>query len=169
MIVIGRESARPRAAMTDQDAQRAASAPYPLGMIDLSSDFGARAARHLREETVAWLTTVTPKGAPLPSPVWFLWDGEESVLMYSMPSARIANLKATPRVTLNFGGDGRGGDIVVFSGIATVDRHLPRADANESYGNKYSESIARLGSTPEAFAQRYSEPVRIMLTGLRGH
>jgi PPOX class probable F420-dependent enzyme len=167
---LGPESARPSAATSDETRHRGAwSAPYHRGVIDLSSDFGARAARHLREETVVWLTTVTPKGAPLPSPVWFLWDGEESVLMYSMPSARIANLKANPRVTLNFGGDGRGGDIVVFSGIATVDRHLPRADANESYGNKYSESIARLGSTPEAFAQRYSEPVRIMLTGLRGH
>lgn len=138
-------------------------------MIDLSSDFGARAARHLREETVVWLTTVTPKGAPLPSPVWFLWDGEEFVLMYSMPGARIANLKENPRVTLNFGGDGHGGDIAVFSGTATVDPELPRADANETYLSKYSDGIIRLGSTPEAFAQRYSEPVRIMLTGLRGH
>ena len=138
-------------------------------MIDLSSDFGARAARHLRDETVVWLTTVTPKGAPLPSPVWFLWDGAESVLMYSMPSARITNLKDNPRVTLNFGGDGQGGDIVVFSGTAHVDRELPRADANESYVSKYSDGIARLGSTPESFAERYSEPVRITLTGLRGH
>jgi PPOX class probable F420-dependent enzyme len=138
-------------------------------MIDLSSDFGARAARHLREETVAWLTTVTPKGAPLPSPVWFLWDGEESVLMYSMPSARITNLKDNSRVTLNFDGDGHGGDIVVFSGTATVDRELPRANANELYLSKYSDGLAQLGSTPEAFAERYSEPVRIMLTGLRGH
>jgi PPOX class probable F420-dependent enzyme len=144
-------------------------APYPPGMIDLSSDFGARAARHLREETVVWLTTVTPKGAPLPSPVWFWWDGAESVLMYSMPSARITNLKDNPRVTLNFDGDGQGGDIVVFSGTATVDRQLPRADANKSYLSKYSQGITRIGSTPEAFAQRYSEPVRITLTRLRGH
>jgi PPOX class probable F420-dependent enzyme len=138
-------------------------------MIDLSSDFGARAARHLRDEMVVWLTTVTPKGAPLPSPVWFLWEGAESVLMYSMPSARITNLEDNPRVTLNFGGDGQGGDIVVFSGTAFVDRELPRADANESYLSKYSEGMTRLGSTPEAFAQRYSEPVRIILTRLRGH
>jgi PPOX class probable F420-dependent enzyme len=138
-------------------------------MLDLSSDFGGRAARHLREETVVWLTTVTPKGAPLPSPVWFLWDGEASVLMYSMPSARITNLKDNPRVTLNFGGDGNGGDIVIFSGTATVDRELPSAHANESYLSKYREGITRLGSTPEAFAEQYSEPVRIRLTGLRGH
>ncbi len=138
-------------------------------MIDLSSDFGARAARHLREEMVVWLTTVTRRGAPLPSPVWFLWDGEQSVLMYSMASARIANLVGNPRVTLNFGGDGHGGDIVVFSGTATVDPELPRADANEAYVSKYSEGIARIGLAPETFAQRYSEPVQIMLTGLRGH
>jgi PPOX class probable F420-dependent enzyme len=138
-------------------------------MIDLSSDFGARAERHLREETVVWLTTVTPKGAPLPSPVWFLWDGEESVLMYSMPSTRIGNLKDNPRVTLNFGGDGNGGDIVVFSGTAKVEPGVPRADANVAYLSKYTEGLARLGSTPEAFAERYSEPVQIKLTGLRGH
>jgi PPOX class probable F420-dependent enzyme len=128
-----------------------------------------RAARRLREESVVWLTTVTSKGAPLPSPVWFLWDGEESVLMYSLASARIANLKSNPRVTLNFGGDGRGGDIIIFSGTATVDPKLPSADANDRYLSKYSEGIARLGLTPEAFAQRYSEPVRITLAALRGH
>jgi PPOX class probable F420-dependent enzyme len=72
-------------------------------------------------------------------------------------------------VTLNFDGDRHGGDIVVFSGTATVDRELPRADANESYLSKYSEGITRIGSTPEAFAHRYSEPVRITVTGLRGH
>jgi PPOX class probable F420-dependent enzyme len=138
-------------------------------MIDLSSDFGARAARHLREEMVAWLTTVTPKGAPLPSPVWFLWDGAESVLMYSMASTRITNLQDNPRVTLNFDGDGHGGDIVVFSGAATIDRELPPADANESYLSKYRDGITGLGLTPEVFAERYSEPVRITLTGLRGH
>jgi PPOX class probable F420-dependent enzyme len=142
---------------------------YPRDVIDLTSDFGARAARHLREETLVWLTTVTPKGSPLPSPVWFVWDGEESVLMYSMPGPRIANLKNNPRVTLNFGGDGHGGDIVIFSGTATIEPALGRADGNEAYLSKYREGITRLGSTPDAFAQQYSEPVRITLTRLRGH
>jgi hypothetical protein len=44
-------------------------------MIDESCEFGARVARHLREEIVVWLTTVTPSGAPLPRPVGFVWDG----------------------------------------------------------------------------------------------
>ena len=85
-------------------------------MIDESTEFGARVARHLRDEIVVWMTTVTPVGSPLPMPVWFIWDGAGSVLMYSQPGARVRNVEANPRVTLNFSGDGRGGDIVVLSG-----------------------------------------------------
>ena len=138
-------------------------------MIDEGTEFGARVARHLREDPVVWLTTVTPAGAPLPAPVWFLWDGAETVTMYSMPGARIRNLEANPRVTLNFAGDGRGGDIVVISGRAAVDRGAPSAAGAEAYLAKYGARIQRIGMTPDAFAQRYSEPVRIRLTRVRGH
>ena len=51
---------------------------------DPDDAFGARAARHLRDDVVVWLTTVGPDGAPTPSPVWFLWDGDSSALMYSL-------------------------------------------------------------------------------------
>lgn len=82
-------------------------------MIDETSEFGRRVARHLREEHVVWLTTVTPSGAPLPRPVGFLWDGEQTVSVYSQAGARIRNLTANPKVTLSFGGDGQGGDMPV--------------------------------------------------------
>ena len=85
-------------------------------MIDESTEFGARVARHLREEIVVWMTTVAPDGSPLPMPVWFHWDGGENVLMYSQRGARVRNIEANPHVTLNFAGDGDGGDIVVLSG-----------------------------------------------------
>jgi PPOX class probable F420-dependent enzyme len=142
--------------------------PYDPTVIDESTEFGARVARHLREETVVWLTSVTPAGSPLPSPVWFLWDGGESVLMYSIPGARVRNIETNRRVALNFAGDGRGGDIVVLSGKATVDSAAPPADAGD-YSVKYDEHIARMDMTPETFAERYSVPVRIHLTGVRGH
>jgi PPOX class probable F420-dependent enzyme len=101
--------------------------------------------------------------------VWFVWDGAEEVTMHSRPSARVRNVEANPNVTLNFGGDGRGGDIVVLSGHATPDTTLPAADASPAYLAKYDEHIARIGHTPETFAQAYSVPVRIRLTRLRGH
>ena len=52
-------------------------------VIDESTEFGARVARRLREETVVWLTTVTPSGAPLPRPVGFLWDGGDTPAHHS--------------------------------------------------------------------------------------
>jgi PPOX class probable F420-dependent enzyme len=138
-------------------------------VIDESTDFGARVAAHLRDEIVVWLTTVTPKGSPLPMPVWFDWDGAGSVLMFSQEGLRVRNIEANPRVTLNFDGDGRGGDIVVLSGRARIDRDAPPANRADTYLEKYAEHIERIGLTPEQFAARYCVPIRIELTTLRGH
>ena len=140
-----------------------------MSAIDESTEFGARAARHLREEIVVWMTTVTPAGAPVPRPVWFIWDGAETVVMYSRPSPRIRNLEANPHVTLNFDGDGGGGDIVVLSGTAVVDPDLPAANERPEYLAKYEEHIARIGMTPDTFARAYSVPVRFELTKIQGH
>jgi PPOX class probable F420-dependent enzyme len=138
-------------------------------VFDEGTEFGARVARHLREEIVVWMTTVTPAGEPLPMPVWFVWDGGELVRMHSRRGARVRNIEGNPRVSLNFSGDGRGGDIVVFSGQATAGAGLPPADQDPEYLEKYHDHIARIGMTPETFAQTYEVPVRIQLTRLRGH
>lgn len=45
-------------------------------MPDDSTEIGARAERRLREEEIAWLTTVRADGQPQSVPVWFLWDGD---------------------------------------------------------------------------------------------
>jgi PPOX class probable F420-dependent enzyme len=139
-------------------------------VIDESTEFGARAGRHLRDERVVWLTTVTPAGAPLPRPVWFLWDGERTVLVFSLArTARTRNIEANPRVSLNFAGDGGGGDIVVLSGRATIEPDAQPAHRVPAYVEKYGWGFARLGVTPEQFADRYSVPIRIELVDLRGH
>ena len=137
-------------------------------MIDEGTEFGARVARRLREEMVVWLTTVTPAGAPLPRPVGFLWDGDEFVSIYSQHGARVRNIAANPKVTLNFDGDGHGGDIVVLSGIAHVDAEAPTADMNPAWLEKYTEQIKRFGMTPVSYAARFSVPIRIRLTHLDG-
>jgi hypothetical protein len=43
--------------------------------IDTTTERGARVAARLRDELVAWLVTVEPDGTPVPTPVWFWWDG----------------------------------------------------------------------------------------------
>lgn len=138
-------------------------------MIDEGTEFGARVARHLREETLVWLTTVTPSGAPLPRPVGFLWDGGHGVQVYSQPGARIRNISGNPKVTLNFRGDPRGSDIVVLSGLAEVDDSAPGAAQNPAWVAKYATEWARAGMTAESFAQRFGVPVRIGITRVDGN
>jgi PPOX class probable F420-dependent enzyme len=139
-------------------------------IVDETTDFGRRAAAHLREDAAVWLTTVSPSGAPLPTPVWFFWDGGDSLRSNSLPTARrVAHIADNAHVSLNFAGTSDGGDIVVFSGRAAVDRSAPPIDQVDGYVEKYRASMQRLGLTPEQFAQRYSEPIVIELTRLRGH
>ena len=137
-------------------------------MIDERTEFGARVARHLRDELIVWLTTVTPSGAPLPRPVGFLWDGGENVSVYSRRGARIRNIAHNPNVTLNFRGDANGGDIVVLSGTAEVDESGPRAADDAAWVAKYATEWERAGLTAESFAQRFSVPVRIRIGAIHG-
>lgn len=137
-------------------------------MIDESSEFGARVARHLREETIVWLTTVTPSGAPLPRPVGFLWDGGANVFVYSQPGARIRNISSNPKVALNFRGDANGGDIVILSGAAQVDESRPSAGQDAAWVAKYATEWERAGMTAESFSERFSVPVHIRLTAVHG-
>jgi Pyridoxamine 5'-phosphate oxidase len=71
-------------------------------LLDETAAFGARAARRLHQEIIGWLTTVSPEGAPQPVPVWFLWDGAASMLLYGRPKQRkLANIGQYSSVSLN--------------------------------------------------------------------
>ena len=136
--------------------------------IDTSSEFGARAQRRLRTETIGWLTTVGGDGTPQPSPIWFLWDGE-TVLIYSQPDKpKLRNIERNPRVSFNLDGNGDGGDIIVLTGDARIDGEAPSADTVAEYLAKYRGEIERLWTTPEGFAGEYSVAIRMTPTRLRG-
>jgi len=137
--------------------------------IDTGSEFGARAARRLAQDTIAWLTTVSPDGTPEPSPVWFLWDGT-SILIYSQPNTpKLRHIAANSHVSLSLDGNGRGGDIVILTGEAHVDDVAPSSAAMPAYQAKYAAGIRQLGMTAESFAQAYSVPIRFTPAKLRGH
>ncbi len=115
----------------------------------------------LRNEKVAWLTTVRPDGLPQPTPIWFLWDGNR-LLIYSKPGARkLRNIAAHPRVAFHLNSDESGGEIVVVWGTASVDLRAPLATANEAYIEKYRQGIADIDMTPESMAAEYSATIRI--------
>jgi PPOX class probable F420-dependent enzyme len=140
-----------------------------MSLLDASTEFGRRAERRLHEEKIAWLTTVGPSGTPQPIPVWFLWDGGDSVLIYSQAdTAKLRAIAANSRVSLHLDGNGSGEDIVVATGEAAVSDDPP-ADAVPAYVEKYAPLIERNRWTPESFAADYSVPMRIRLRRIRGH
>lgn len=138
-------------------------------MLDQATPFGSHAAQRLREENIGWLTTVSAEGAPQPVPVWFLWDGAGSILLYSRPNVRkLRNLAANPKVSLNLDSDGVDADIVICWGEARLSDDPPAIEIPE-YVAKYAERIAALGWTPESFAADFSVPLRIELSRIHGH
>src|SRR5919198_5150041 len=130
-----------------------------------SNEFAARTAKHLSEDLVFWLTTVTPSGLPSPNPVWFLWDGASTIRTFAMADgARIRNLRRNPRVSLNFPGNAFGFDIVVLTGTAMIDTQAPAADALPEFVSKYAEWFPRANQTPASYAAQYVMPVVITLS-----
>ncbi len=137
-------------------------------MLDTTTEWGRHVERRLRQEIVIWLTTVGGNRAPHPSPVWFVWDGA-SVLIYSQPDTpKLRNVAANPHVALNFDSDGRGDDIVIINGMAEIPADVPPSDQMPAYQEKYAAEIARIGYTPESFAESYSVAIRVTPTRVRG-
>ena len=132
-------------------------------MLDLATEFGARADRRLRAEEIAWFVTVRPDGTPIPVPVWFVWDGE-TILLYSQPRAgKVRNIAANPRVSLHLDTDAHGDDMIVVTGEARVDPSAPAMHVLPAYAEKYRARVdAAFGGRFAEVATDYSTPIRIV-------
>jgi PPOX class probable F420-dependent enzyme len=113
---------------------RVESASVPFEMTDQIS-------RHLTDDRVAWLTTVSAAGRPIPRPIWFFWDGSH-ILIYSLNSAvRVPNIRSNERVSVHFNSTVDGEDAVEVAGIAEIVDSSPLPSANERYMKKYGRDI----------------------------
>ncbi|MBF6327589.1 TIGR03667 family PPOX class F420-dependent oxidoreductase [Nocardia transvalensis] len=138
-------------------------------VVDTSTEFGAHVAERLQREHIAWLTTVGRSGGtPQPNPVWFLWrDGE--FLLFSKPNqAKLRNIEANPRVSLNLNSSESGGEIAILTGSARIDSDGATEDEIADFTTKYREPMVPLGYTAEQFYADYSVLVRITPDRLRG-
>lgn len=137
-------------------------------VLDTTTEFGARVAKRLQEELIIWLTTVTPSGVPQPNPVWFLWQNDV-FFIYTQPGTyKLRNIDYNPQVSLHFNSNAHGGDIVVFTGEAYVDKDVLPANQVTAYLEKYREGISRIQMTPESFAASYSVPLQVTPKRVRG-
>src|SRR3984957_14853490 len=97
--------------------------------------------RHLTEDRVLWLTTVSHAGGPIPRPIWFFWDSSH-ILIYSLNTAvRLANINANERVSVHFNSSVEGEDAIEVAGTAEIVGSAPLPSANELYIAKYGRDI----------------------------
>lgn len=137
-------------------------------MWDTTSEFGQRVERRLAEETVIWLVTTGSDGTPQPSPVWFIREGD-TLLIFSKPDApKVRNIRARPRVALNFNTDAGGEDVLVITGTAALDPDATPADALPAYMAKYGPLIPGIGMSADQMAATYSQAIRVRMEKVRG-
>lgn len=138
-------------------------------MIDWNSALGSAAMRHLETQYVIWLTTVDTKLVPQPRPVWFIWD-HDSFLIFSKPDAhKVKHIAKNPNIALHFNTDDTGDrHVIIFTGVASIDKDCPPAHRIAAYLNKYQSGIIGLDMTPESFSSEYSTAIRITPANLRG-
>lgn len=136
---------------------------------DPATPYGERVRRRLREDIIVWVTTTAADGTPQPNPVWFLWDST-SVLIYNRADARrLVHVRTRPAVALHFDGNGRGGDIVVITGKASLPRGEPAAHEVPAYVAKYGAHMTRVSGSPERFSEGYPVAMRVWPLRVRGH
>jgi PPOX class probable F420-dependent enzyme len=138
-------------------------------VVDSSTEFGAQVARRLPDEQIGWLTTVRSDGMPLPTPVWFHWDGE-TFLIFSEPTAlKVRNLAANPKASLHFNCGDDGENVVVFTGEATVGAARPSEQRLGAYFAKYEEGMKQIEMNRESILQTYSTVILLTPARVTGH
>lgn len=137
--------------------------------LDPNNAFHTRVAERLKNEHVGWIVTVSADGTPQPSPVWFLWDGGDKLLIYSQHTPKTRHIQAHPQIAFHLNSDANGGDVITFTGTAAIDTAHPKALDDSAYRAKYDDGIKSIGMTTEQFSAGYDTPVIVTLEKLRGH
>ena len=113
----------------------------PFTGTSVSDDINKR----LSTARYAWLTTVDRSGIPVPTLVWFRFDGK-SVTVYSPPRAsRITHIFEHPQVSLHLESDGTGSRLIVAGGHAAVTAEAllkaEKIDLSEKAAGTYVISV----------------------------
>lgn len=124
------------------------------------SDLPPGIADRLIRERYAWLTTVDGSGMPVPTLVWFRFDGS-SLIVYSQPhSERVTQVFGHPQVSLHLESDRLGSGLVIVGGRAAVTAEGVDPRDDREYWAKYHVE-AEVSGLSEAIA---SFTTRITIT-----
>lgn len=136
--------------------------------IDFSTDHGQRAFRQLEQEEIIWLTTVSLSGTPQPNPVWFQYVADDVIVYTQTTAARLKNIEANNRVSLNFNTSEDGEAVTVLTGTISIDDEFSKVAENPAYIEKYAKGLAFINSSPGKMSAEYPVVMRIKLEKLRG-
>jgi PPOX class probable F420-dependent enzyme len=120
----------------------------------------AEVEKRLQGEQVIWLTTVRADGTPLPTPVSFLWDGQNVLIYTTADSLKLRNIARNPRAALNLNSDALGQEVVVLIGEICEDRAAVPVIQNTAYLEKYRAAIIDYMQTVEDFSEKFCVPLR---------
>ncbi len=133
----------------------------------MSAKFDDKQSAVIASAEYMWLTTVREDGMPQPTPVWFIWDGE-TFLVFSTPNAqKVKNIRANPKVALNYTDSADAETYLVIMGEAKIVDDGVNVMTHSAYLEKYREGIKGIGMTPESMAAEYSAAIRITPTRVR--
>jgi PPOX class probable F420-dependent enzyme len=113
----------------------------------------------LKREPVIWLVTTGKDLHPQAVPVWFLWE-DSSFLIYAQDGVKVRHIRENPNIELHLNTDESGDIVVRASGRATLARS-PAAHTVPDFVRKYGSQIKGFGWTPEEFARRYPNVIRV--------
>ena len=126
----------------------------------MSFELTEQIQRHLTEDPIAWLTTVTAGGNPVPRPIWFIWDGT-TIEIYSLnTAARLANIRANRHVSLHFNSAADGNDVVTIAGVAEAVAGQVPLSKNSAYVTKYAARMRQFDI--EAVDRDYDIIIRVV-------
>jgi PPOX class probable F420-dependent enzyme len=115
----------------------------------MAAELTQEVSERLKSDRYGWLTTVAKSGQPVPRLVWFFFDGKD-LTVYSMPNAaKVAHIKAHPRVSLNLDSNGSGSGVVAIGGEARVDAVDADPTTDPQYQVKYHDYALSMGMTEE--------------------
>lgn len=110
-----------------------------------ASELSPKVFKRLKHERYAWLTTVGPTGLPVPTLVWFLFDGK-NLTIYSQPrTTRVTHIFQRPQVSLHLESDGVGSGLLIVGGRAAVTAEAVDPRDDHPFWGKYHVEAAALG------------------------
>jgi len=117
----------------------------------MAASFGDPSIQQYLESTeVVVLAMLTPNGAPLATPMWFVHDTGELAMVSVDGLAKIRNLQRDGRVSVVAEGGGRGAiDGVVLAGEVRFVEGEERLDWGRRFREKYTLDIDRLWGGPD--------------------